>query len=187
MSGIDDLPPLRDVIRQHDLSARKSLGQNFLLDLNLTARIARAAGPLEDATVIEIPYPGGNAVEWRYDPSLGGYVRFQGGVQEFDPTVQAAINRIQPPEMVARTVDWLRQSGVSRINFDLIYGLPHQTLASFERTIRGVLTFGPDRIAVFNYAHVPWLKPHQKPIQQSDLPSPEEKLDILKMTIELLT
>jgi 16S rRNA (adenine1518-N6/adenine1519-N6)-dimethyltransferase len=60
MSGIDDLPPLRDVIRQHALSARKSLGQNFLLDLNLTARIARAAGPLEDATVIEIgPGPGG--------------------------------------------------------------------------------------------------------------------------------
>jgi 16S rRNA (adenine1518-N6/adenine1519-N6)-dimethyltransferase len=60
MSAIDDLPPLRDVIRQHDLSARKSLGQNFLLDLNLTARIARAAGPLQDATVIEIgPGPGG--------------------------------------------------------------------------------------------------------------------------------
>jgi 16S rRNA (adenine1518-N6/adenine1519-N6)-dimethyltransferase len=60
MSAIDDLPPLRDVIRQHSLSARKSLGQNFLLDLNLTARIARAAGPLEDATVIEIgPGPGG--------------------------------------------------------------------------------------------------------------------------------
>src|SRR6478735_8339087 len=60
MSGIDDLPPLRDVIREHSLSARKSLGQNFLLDLNLTARIARAAGPLEGATVIEIgPGPGG--------------------------------------------------------------------------------------------------------------------------------
>ena len=60
MSAIDDLPPLRDVIREHALSARKSLGQNFLLDLNLTARIARAAGPLEDATVIEIgPGPGG--------------------------------------------------------------------------------------------------------------------------------
>jgi len=54
MSPIDDLPPLREVIRQHALSARKSLGQNFLLDLNLTARIARAAGPLDDATVIEI-------------------------------------------------------------------------------------------------------------------------------------
>ena len=60
MSAIDDLPPLREVIRQHALSARKSLGQNFLLDLNLTARIARAAGPLDDATVIEIgPGPGG--------------------------------------------------------------------------------------------------------------------------------
>ena len=60
MSGIDDLPPLRDIIRKHSLSARKSLGQNFLLDLNLTARIARAAGPLEDSTVVEIgPGPGG--------------------------------------------------------------------------------------------------------------------------------
>ena len=60
MSAIDDLPPLRDVIREHALSARKSLGQNFLLDLNLTARIARAAGPLEGATVVEIgPGPGG--------------------------------------------------------------------------------------------------------------------------------
>ncbi len=60
MSAIDDLPPLREVIRQHALSARKSLGQNFLLDLNLTARIARAAGPLEEATVVEIgPGPGG--------------------------------------------------------------------------------------------------------------------------------
>src|SRR5213079_1490501 len=60
MSGIDDLPPLREVIRQHALSARKSLGQNFLLDLNLTARIARAAGPLENATIIEVgPGPGG--------------------------------------------------------------------------------------------------------------------------------
>src|SRR5436190_13567984 len=60
MTGIDDLPPLRDVIREHSLSARKSLGQNFLLDLNLTARIARAAGPLEGATVIEVgPGPGG--------------------------------------------------------------------------------------------------------------------------------
>src|SRR5438046_9931575 len=60
MSAIDDLPPLREVIRQHALSARKSLGQNFLLDLNLTARIARAAAPLEDATIIEVgPGPGG--------------------------------------------------------------------------------------------------------------------------------
>ena len=60
MSAIDDLPPLREVIRQHALSARKSLGQNFLLDLNLTARIARAAAPLEDSTIVEIgPGPGG--------------------------------------------------------------------------------------------------------------------------------
>ena len=71
MSAIDDLPPLRDVIREHSLSARKSLGQNFLLDLNLTARIARAAGPLEGATIIEVgPGPGGLT---RALLALGGY------------------------------------------------------------------------------------------------------------------
>jgi oxygen-independent coproporphyrinogen-3 oxidase len=68
-----------------------------------------------------------------------------------------------------------------------LYGLPHQTLASFEKTIRTVITYNPDRIAVFNYAHVPWLKPHQKLIHQEDMPSPEQKLEILKMAIELLT
>jgi oxygen-independent coproporphyrinogen-3 oxidase len=89
---------------------------------------------------------------------------------------------------VSRQVyDWARELGFSSINIDLMYGLPHQTVESFERTVRGVISYNPDRIAVFNYAHVPWLKPHQRLIHQEDLPSPEAKLDILKMTIELLT
>ncbi len=119
--------------------------------------------------------------------SAAGFNRMSMGVQDFEHEVQVAVNRVQPESVSRRVYDWARDLGFSSINIDLMYGLPHQTLASFERTIRGVLTFGPDRIAVFNYAHVPWLKPHQKLIQQADLPSPEEKLDILKMTIELLT
>jgi oxygen-independent coproporphyrinogen-3 oxidase len=119
--------------------------------------------------------------------SAAGFNRMSMGVQDFEYVVQSAVNRIQPEAVSRQVYDWARELGFSSINIDLMYGLPHQTLASFERTIRGVLTYGPDRIAVFNYAHVPWLKPHMKLIQQSDLPSPEEKLDILKMTIELLT
>jgi oxygen-independent coproporphyrinogen-3 oxidase len=119
--------------------------------------------------------------------SAAGFNRMSMGVQDFEHEVQAAVNRIQPESVSRQVYDWARELGFASINIDLMYGLPHQTRASFERTIRGVLTYRPDRIAVFNYAHVPWLKPHQKLIQQADLPSPEEKLDILKMTIELLT
>jgi oxygen-independent coproporphyrinogen-3 oxidase len=116
-----------------------------------------------------------------------GFNRMSMGVQDFELQVQAAVNRIQP-EWVSRQVYlWARQLGFNGINLDLMYGLPHQTLASFEKTIRTVITYNPDRIAVFNYAHVPWLKPHQKLIHQEDMPSPEQKLEILKMAIELLT
>ena len=79
MSAIDDLPPLREVIRQHALSARKSLGQNFLLDLNLTARIARAAGPLEDATIIEIGPPQGPTMLLPFTNAVVPSVDIKGG------------------------------------------------------------------------------------------------------------
>ncbi len=116
-----------------------------------------------------------------------GFNRMSMGVQDFELQVQAAVNRIQPEWISRQVYGWARELGFSSINIDLMYGLPHQTVDSFERTIRGIITYNPDRIAVFNYAHVPWLKPHQKLIQQDMLPSPESKLDILKMTIELLT
>ena len=116
-----------------------------------------------------------------------GFNRMSMGVQDFELHVQAAVNRIQPESISRQVYDWARELGFSSINIDLMYGLPHQTVDSFRRTIRGIIGYSPDRIAVFNYAHVPWLKPHQKLIHQDALPSPEEKLDILKMTIELLT
>ncbi|NNL19200.1 MAG: coproporphyrinogen dehydrogenase, partial [Boseongicola sp.] len=84
-----------------------------------------------------------------------GFTRASFGVQEFDPKVQAAINRIQPPKMVRASVDGLRDAGVTGINFDLIYGLPHQTVDTLLETIRLCVEMRPNRIALFGYAHVP--------------------------------
>lgn len=116
-----------------------------------------------------------------------GFNRMSMGVQDFDERVQKAVNRVQPEELTMQVFKWAEALAFESINIDLIYGLPFQTVASFERTVRRVLQFSPDRIAVFNYAHVPWLKPHQKLIRGEDLPTPEQKLEILKMTIELLS
>jgi oxygen-independent coproporphyrinogen-3 oxidase len=116
-----------------------------------------------------------------------GFNRASMGVQDFDTKVQQAVNRINPYDMVENTVGWIRNNGFESLNLDLIYGLPHQTTNSFEDTINKVLNLDPDRLAVFNYAHVPWMKPHQKLINENDLPKPEEKLEMLKMIIERLT
>ena len=115
-----------------------------------------------------------------------GFNRVSMGVQDFNPKVQAAVNRIQPESITRDAVDWSRKLGFKSINLDLIYGLPHQTMASFRKTVDTVIDISPDRLAVFNYAHVPWLKPHQKLIHQEELPTPELKLQIFKMTIERL-
>lgn len=117
----------------------------------------------------------------------GGFNRMSMGVQDLNEEVQKAVNRIQPEEMSRQVLQWARDLGFHSVNIDLIYGLPFQTVSSFEETIHRILPFDADRFAVFNYAHVPWLKPHMKLIRQEDLPSPEQKLEILKMTIETLT
>lgn len=116
-----------------------------------------------------------------------GFNRASLGVQDFDPSVQEAVHRIQPREMTQQTMDWLREMGFGSINLDLIYGLPHQTVESFNRTLDIVLGMQPDRLAVFSYAHVPWVKPAQKILEQKVLPSPETKLQLLKNVIERLT
>jgi oxygen-independent coproporphyrinogen III oxidase len=99
-----------------------------------------------------------------------GFSRASFGVQEFDPRVQAAINRIQPPEMVERTVDGLRAAGVAGINFDLIYGLPYQSVETLIETIAHCERMRPDRIALFGYAHVPWMAKNQRMIPDEALP-----------------
>jgi oxygen-independent coproporphyrinogen III oxidase len=100
-----------------------------------------------------------------------GFNRASFGVQEFDPDVQAAINRIQPPEMVERATRGLRASGVANINFDLIYGLPHQTAAALCRTVEQCVAMRPDRVALFGYAHVPWVAKNQRMIADDSLPA----------------
>lgn len=116
-----------------------------------------------------------------------GFNRASLGVQDFDPVVQEAVHRIQPREMTQQVLAWVRELGFSSVNFDLIYGLPHQTVESFHRTLDDVLALQPDRLAVFSYAHVPWVKPAQKILEHKVLPTPEVKLQLLKMVIERLT
>ncbi len=115
-----------------------------------------------------------------------GFNRTSFGVQDFNLQVQEAINRVQSEEITRQTVIWARELGYKSVNIDLIYGLPHQTLPNFAESVEKVIDISPDRIAVFNYAHVPWLKKHQNIIKTEDLPSPDERLNILKMTIEKL-
>jgi oxygen-independent coproporphyrinogen-3 oxidase len=116
-----------------------------------------------------------------------GFNRVSMGVQDFEPKVQEATNRIQPEQITRDAVEWSRKLGFKSINLDMIYGLPYQTIESFEKSLRKIIDISPERIAVFNFAHVPWLKSHQKLIDKDTLPMPEVKLEILKMTIELLT
>jgi len=116
-----------------------------------------------------------------------GFNRASFGVQDFDPQVQEAVHRIQPRDLTERALTWARELGFTSVNFDLIYGLPHQTVESFNRTLDIVLSLEPDRLAVFSYAHVPWVKPAQKILEHKVLPSAEVKLQLLKTVIERLT
>lgn len=115
-----------------------------------------------------------------------GFNRTSFGVQDFNPQVQEAINRVQSEKITRQTVAWARELGFKSINLDLIYGLPFQTVASFSDSVEKIIDISPDRIAVFNYAHVPWLKKHQEIIPTESLPSPDERLAILQMSIEKL-
>jgi len=99
------------------------------------------------------------------------------GVQDIDPVVQRAINREQPFGTVARAVSGLRRAGVQGINADLMYGLPHQTVAHIDQSARAVALLGVDRVAVFGYAHVPWFKANQRAIDETALPGPQDRFE----------
>jgi oxygen-independent coproporphyrinogen-3 oxidase len=116
-----------------------------------------------------------------------GFNRLSLGVQDFDLTVQKAVNRIQSVEQTVALVEAARKSGFKSISFDLIYGLPHQTVASFDATLDTVIDIRPDRFAVYNYAHLPQRFKGQRMINADDIPAPETKLEILDRTIERLT
>jgi len=115
-----------------------------------------------------------------------GFRRISFGVQDNDPLVQQVINRIQPFENVKSAIENARAVGFESVNFDLIYGLPMQTLASIEKTVNEVLSLRPDRIAFYSYAHVPWTSKAQRLFDESDLPSPEIKLQLYLFVKPLL-
>ena len=117
----------------------------------------------------------------------GGFNRISFGVQDFDAKVQEAIHRIQPYEVTQNTVQMARKANITSINMDLIYGLPYQTLETFQKTLEKALSLNPDRFAIFNYAHVPWMKKTMRKIDETTLPNPSTKLEILKYTIDYLT
>ncbi|HHM06532.1 MAG TPA: oxygen-independent coproporphyrinogen III oxidase [Gammaproteobacteria bacterium] len=115
-----------------------------------------------------------------------GFNRLSLGVQDFDPKVQQAVNRIQPEAVTLSTLAEARRLQYKSVSIDLIYGLPFQSVDSFGATVDKIIAAAPDRLSVFNYAHLPELFMPQKRIKEEDLPSPAEKLAILQMTIERL-
>ena len=115
-----------------------------------------------------------------------GFNRVSLGVQDFNPEVQKAVNRVQPEEMTEKMLRTCRELGYSGINFDLIYGLPHQTLASFQKTVDSIVRIRPDRIALYNYAHLPALRPHQKILDALPKPEADERLEIFTTAYDRL-
>ena len=116
-----------------------------------------------------------------------GVTRASLGVQDFDPAVQLAINRRQSAETTADVIERLRGGGIRRINIDLVYGLPCQTLATLSRTLDAALALAPDRFAVFGYAHVPWMKPRQRLIDQAELPGAALRAEMAALVSERLS
>ena len=119
--------------------------------------------------------------------SDAGFNRVSFGIQDFDEKVQVAVHRVQPYEITKHAMELARKYNMVSVNVDLIYGLPYQNLHTFKETLALSLTLDADRYAVFNYAHVPWLKKTMRKIDETTLPTPEEKLHIMQYTIGFLT
>ena len=115
-----------------------------------------------------------------------GFNRVSLGVQDLDDKVQRAVNRIQPYDLIAEVVSGFRAAGIGAINIDLMLGLPHQTPDSVAYTLERVLALDPQRLAVFGYAHVPWLKKHQRLIDETALPDFATRLELQNLSLRML-
>lgn len=160
------------------------LASDDLMRVTAALRANFTPGPTTD-TAIEIDP---RSLSHDYVPTLrdAGITRASFGVQDFDDRVQRAIGRQQSFAQTARAVDWLRGLGTASINLDLMYGLPYQSVATIAATTRKALTLSPDRIALFGYAHVPWMKRHQKLIPEDDLPDSDERFAQSRTAAEVL-
>ncbi|MGE4420313.1 MAG: oxygen-independent coproporphyrinogen III oxidase [Sulfurimonas sp.] len=119
--------------------------------------------------------------------SENGFNRVSFGIQDFNEKVQMAVHRVQPYDVTKKAMDLARKYNMVSVNVDLIYGLPFQSLETFKETLALSITLNPDRFAVFNYAHVPWMKKTMRKIDETTLPLPDEKLQIMQYTIDFLT
>lgn len=154
--------------------------------LALKTKLA-ACFTIADNVQISIEIDPNDLDDGRYDAMAQfGLSRASIGVQDFDPRVQKAINRIQSFEQTRAVVEAMRSRGVSSVNLDLLYGLPFQTDTGLERTVELALDLDPDRVALFGYAHVPWMKPHQKMIPEEALPDKHERFIQAQAAAELL-
>jgi oxygen-independent coproporphyrinogen-3 oxidase len=124
---------------------------------------------------------------WARAMAAAGVTRASLGVQTFAPHVQRAIGRVQPLDLVRKAVDQLRTAGVASINFDLMYGLPHQSMEDLQETLAETVAVAPERIALFGYAHVPHLIPRQRRIDASSLPDAEVRFEQARLGHEILT
>ena len=131
--------------------------------------------------------PRETTVEYISGLAFLGVNRISMGVQDTDKQVQIAINRVQPTELVSRLSHGAKSAGIQSVNLDLVYGLPLQTPVGFEQTINDVLNIEPDRISLFNYAHLPQKFAAQRKIKDSWLPGPEDKLKLMRLAIERFT
>lgn len=116
-----------------------------------------------------------------------GVTRASLGVQDVNPEVQEAVNRVQPVEVTRHVIETLRKLGVNRINVDLMYGLPYQSIAGIENNVETVLDMAPDRLSLFGYAHVPWMKTHQNQIPDDALPDRDDRHDMMMAAANALT
>ncbi|MDH3233485.1 MAG: oxygen-independent coproporphyrinogen III oxidase [Alphaproteobacteria bacterium] len=139
----------------------------------------------EAETSVEIDPRGMSQPELR-GLAEAGVTRVSLGVQDLDPTVQRAVNRIQPQALTEQVIDWCRDLGIAGINIDLMYGLPHQTVDGVAATAQAIAGMAPDRIALFGYAHVPWMKPNQKLIDEAALGGAWERWRQAEVAAEVL-
>ena len=145
-------------------------------DIVRMAQILRRAFVFAEAVEFSVELDPNDMAADRYAAwAEAGMTRASIGVQDFDPTVQAAINRIQTFEQTRSVVEAVRAVGVTSLNIDMLYGLPHQTVAGAAETARQVASLLPERVALFGYAHVPWMKKHQTMIEEAALPGALER------------
>jgi oxygen-independent coproporphyrinogen-3 oxidase len=161
------------LLRPDDMIALKAcLAENFAFSADAEISVEMDPNDLDEA---------------RHDALAEiGMTRASLGIQDFDPTVQKAINRIQTFEQTRGVVEAARARGVRSVNCDILYGLPHQTVETLAETVRAVISLAPDRIALFGYAHVPWMKKHQTMIDEAALPGVVARFDQMQMAAEML-